>query len=105
MNGHPVVINDDHKKSIEQSADLTEDHITDLLCICNSYLDKVLDVIRGQITAGKTLATNPSPVSSSAASEIPDSDPIGDLALERAHALSVVAVVVGAGAADEAGGK
>ena len=76
--------------------------------------DELLDVVGGDAAAGEVLAADPAaaPVSppgdgAVAAPESPDPDPIGDLALERAHALSPVAVVVGAGAAavDEAGGR
>ena len=72
-----------------------------------SYFDKVLDVVGVDAAAGKALAADPSPVTSpgaDAAPKVPDSDPIGDVALERAHAHAPVAVVVGAGAADEGGG-
>ena len=54
------------------------------------------------------LAADSAPVSTPgahAAPEAPDSDPLGDLALERADALPRVAVVVEAVAADGVEGK
>ena len=54
------------------------------------------------------LAADSAPVSTpgtDAAPEAPDSDALGDLALERAHALPLVAVVVGAVAEDDMSGQ
>ena len=54
------------------------------------------------------LAADSAPVSTPgahAAPEAPDSDTLGDLALEGAHALPLVAVVVGAVAADDMSGQ